>query len=341
VSEGCPKRMTYGPCGGVSPDGGCELPGLRCTFVDGPLVRWAGPPSGDRPGPPSAGRPGPAEAMAVRQIVVADLPAPALDLDGLRRCAEPLLGRVDAVLLGDHGGARVQFPPSLRAGFVQAEGLSAWVGLNCRDRNRVALEAELAGLAAVGAAAVHCVTGDHTRLGHRPDAQPVFDLDSTRLVALARSAGLLTSVAENPVAPPRQLRAERLAEKVRAGAAVCFVNHTRGPDALAEFATAARAAGADVPLIACVPVVTDLASAAVLRSFTGLELPDGYLDGILDAADPRRAGIAAAVGLAERLLAVPGVRGVNLSGGTAPGREERLAADLAQVAANLVGYPDA
>ena len=327
----CPKRMTYGPCGGVTPDGGCELPGLPCVFVDVPVVRWAGQAAAGLA--PS----GLAAVMAHRQIVVADLAAPPLDREALRRCAAPLAGRADAVLLGDHGTARVQFPPVLRAALVQAEGLPAWVGLNCRDRNRVALEGELAGLAAVGAAAVHCVTGDHTERGHRSDAAPVFDLDSTRLVALARSAGLFASVAENPVAPPRALRPERLLEKVRAGATACFVNHTSGPVALTQFADAARAAGVAVPLIACVPVVTDAGSAAVLRSFTGLELPPGYLEGILDAADPERAGIAAAVRLCEQLLAVPGVRGVNLSGGARPGEEERMSRANATAIQGLSG----
>ncbi|MER3482437.1 MAG: methylenetetrahydrofolate reductase, partial [Meiothermus sp.] len=85
------------------------------------------------------------------------------------------------MLLGDHGGARVQFPPAYRAMLVKRTGLEPWVGLNCRDRNRVALEAELAALKHLGVAGVHAVTGDHPVSGHRPDALPVFDLDSAQL----------------------------------------------------------------------------------------------------------------------------------------------------------------
>ncbi len=110
-------------------------------------------------------------------------------------------GNVDAVLFGDSGWARVQLSPAYRASVIAAEGMRPWAGLNCRDRNRVALEGELAALADIGAA-VHCVTGDHTAIGHRPEARAVFDLDSTELASLARSAGVLVSVAENPVAPP-------------------------------------------------------------------------------------------------------------------------------------------
>jgi 5,10-methylenetetrahydrofolate reductase len=305
----CPKEMTYGPCGGVAPDGGCETGAGRCAFLDVPLPRWSG-----------GTAPEPADAFAGmrRPLVIADLPARALDLASLRECTAALAGAVDAVLLGDHGGERVQFPPALRAHWVQARGVRVWAGLTCRDRNRVALEGEIAGLAEVGVAGVHCVTGDHTVLGHRPDAKAVFDLDSTRLVALAAAGGLPVSVAENPGAPPADRRPARLAEKVRAGAGACFVNHTTGPAAVREFTTAAVTAGAAVPFVACVPIVLDEATAAVLRSFTGLHLPPGYVEGVLGARDPLRAGVAAAVALSQALLDVPGVRGVNLSGGGGP-----------------------
>ena len=151
-----------------------------------------------------------------------------------------LAGVADAALFGDAGWARVQLPPSYRAALVAGEGLRPWAGLNCRDRNRVALEAELHGLADVGAA-VHCVTGDHTELGHRPDAQPVFDLDSTQLAALAAAAGLLVSVAENPVAAPVELRPARAAEKAKAGAQVCIVNHAGTAERLRAFVSATQA----------------------------------------------------------------------------------------------------
>jgi 5,10-methylenetetrahydrofolate reductase len=342
MTTDCPKRMTYGPCGGVEPDGGCEVPdhpGRRCVFVDGPVVHWPARPAVSQPAISPL-----ATALGVstdRPVVIADLPARALDVDSLRRSASRLAGQVDAVLLGDHGGERVQLPPALRAGLVQAEGTPAWAGLNCRDRNRVALEGELAGLAAVGVPGVHCVTGDHPSVGHRPDAAAVFDLDSTELAALAATAGLLTSVAENPVAPPVALRAERVAQKAAAGARVCFVNHTSGATAVRSFVSAAQTActglGVDLEFVACVAVVTDQASAALLRSFTGLELPPGYLETILRADDVRATGIRMAVDLAQSLLAVPGVRGVNLSGVPRPGAELAAAGVLAEISTQVRG----
>ncbi|MPQ98351.1 methylenetetrahydrofolate reductase [Modestobacter sp. I12A-02628] len=322
--------MTHGPCGGVTGSRGCEVAPLPCPFVELPTVRWTGPPR-PAPGP----EPHLLALMRQRPVVVADLPSQALSRVSLQRAAETVAGQVDAVLLGDHGGARVQFPPTHRAAIVQAQGVPVWQGLTCRDRNRVALEGELAGLADVGVAAVHCVTGDHTDVGDRPDARPVFDLDSTQLAAAAAAAGLLVSVGETPTGPPARRRPARLAEKVRAGAQVCFVNHAGPAGAVADFVQAATDAGADVPFVACVAVALDPGSAAELRRFTGLVLPAGYLDAIESARDPRRAGIAAAIALAESYLAVPGVRGVDLSTVPTPGRELSTAAALAEIGAEL------
>jgi hypothetical protein len=184
-------------------------------------------------------------------------------------------------------------------------------------------------------AAVHCVTGDHTLTGHRPDARPVFDLDSTRTAQLARRLGHLVSVAEAPATPPVGQRAERLVEKLRAGAEVCFVNHAGGAGPVAAFIDRTRALGGTAGFVPCVPAVFDHASAHLLASFTTLVLPDGYLDGILAAADPRAAGVRAAAALARDLLALDGVVGVNLSGGPGPGGERAYAEALAELADSI------
>jgi hypothetical protein len=83
--------------------------------------------------------------------------------------------------------------------------------------------------------------------------------------------------------------------------------------------------------IPCIPIVVDRESAALLRSFTTLVLPEGYLDGILGASDPFAAGVAAAVELGRAFLEIDGVVGVNLSGGAGPGREAWFADALATI----------
>jgi 5,10-methylenetetrahydrofolate reductase len=340
VMEGvvaCPKSMVHGPCGGVRTGGGCEVAGLVCPFVARPTTGTA------LAMPPVPLR---ADLAGRRPLIIADLPVPALDVGALRSAARAMAaaGTVDAALTGDHGRERVQLPPVLRAQVLASEGLRPWVGLNCRDRNRVALEGELAGLAAlaeVGAevAAVHCVTGDHTCTGHRPDAAPVFDLDSTELAALAAAHGLTASVAEAPLSPPRHVRPGRLAAKAAAGAAVGIVNHTGDAEAVGDFVAATRAKGAAasaMTFLACVPVVVSAASARQLATFTGLVTPPGLIERVVGAGDPWEAGVVEAVRFAEALLlARPEIGGVDLSGVSGPGEEPALARAMAEVARRL------
>lgn len=334
-SAGCPKHMAYGPCAGVDDHGACEVSGVgTCTFLGAATVPWQPPP----PSPPSPRRAadaGPAPAARPLPRIVAHLAAAPLDSDSLRRSGTELGAVVDAVLCGDSPGARVQLPPAYRARLLLDEGLPAMAGLNCRDRNRVALEGEIAALADLqqhGLVGVHCVTGDHPVRGHRPDASPVFDLDATRLAGIASRAGLLVCVAAAPQAPPGVVaRAERLVEKVRAGAAFAMLDDVPVVMA-AAFAQACAALGAVVPLLAGVPVVT---SPDAARAYPGAHLPPGFAERIAGARDPRAAGLAEAYALALRLLDVPGVTGIHLSPGVVPGQELQSMSDVAELARRL------
>jgi methylenetetrahydrofolate reductase (NADPH) len=274
---------------------------------------------------------------AARPVVVADLVAPALSADGIRACAAEIAGFADACLTGDHPAARVQFPPSYRARLLADEGVPAWPGINCRDRNRVALAGEIAACADAGAVGVHCVTGDHPDAGHRPDAAPVFDLDSVDLVALVRPAGGLCSVAHAPAAPPAGKRLARLLAKISAGADVVFVDHCGGARHVADAVAALRETGFRGLVLCCVPVVTSRGAAEVIASFAADHLPPGYLDAIMSAPDPAESGMTAAASLAQTMLAVPGVDGVNLSAGARPGQELGTTRAMAEVSRRVLG----
>ena len=200
--DACPKTMAHGPCAGVSPEGLCEVPDAgRCTFVDLLEPQWPYPPAAAPAAVAAASTPTPDRRE--RPIVVADVPAAALSADSLRTVATVLAGAVDAGLLGDHGLARVQFPPSYRVRVLTEAGLPAWAGLNCRDRSRVALEGELAACLDAGAVGLHCVTGDHPARDGRPDRLAVFDLDALGLVDLAAGAAVPAPSASVPSAARR------------------------------------------------------------------------------------------------------------------------------------------
>jgi methylenetetrahydrofolate reductase (NADPH) len=313
-SGGCPKNMVMGPCGGVRPNGDCELAARPCAF---PVPeRWADPV--------------PAVPLRSVPLILTDFTSEPYSPASHKSVAAVLAPVSDAVLVGDHQ-RHPDFPPALLASLLQDVGARPWVTLTCRDRNRVALEQELAALRHLDVDAVLCVTGDgrpHTHSG----AAPVFDLDGPRLTALAAAAGIPAVVPETPAAPPRHLRPFRLGQKQRAGAAGAVLNHDT-PASVAGFMSGMTEVGLTIPVIAAVAVFTDERSAAAISVLPGLELDQAAVRRVLASPDPVAAGIAFAAGEARTLLRIPGVAGVNISGlASARGYEfaARVKADLAQ-----------
>jgi 5,10-methylenetetrahydrofolate reductase len=330
VRDGCPKRMVFGPCGGVRDDGRCELADHPCVFLAPPLPRWTGP----LPPLPAPRPDGLLERARRGPVVLTDLTVTPFAPASVRAVVEVLGPVSDGLLIGEHQN-RPDLPPTLMAEHVLAAGGRPWTTLACRDRNRLVLEQELAGLAAVGVDGVLCVTGDGRAPGVRPGVTSVFDLDGTRLTALATAAGLTAAVPESPDAPPVPQRPVRVAVKQRAGAQLCVLNHVADRARLAAFTAAARAAGATLPFIAAVAVYTDERSARVLQRFPGLHLDDAVVERVLSASDTVVAGIEAAVAEARTLLDVPGVVGVNLSGLASAHGEATAAAVKAEVAVRI------
>jgi methylenetetrahydrofolate reductase (NADPH) len=321
--------MEYGPCGGVREDLSCEMAPMVCPFTgSSEPISWVGPPSpGVRPVPLL-------EQAGDRPLVLTDFTVTPFDAGSIAAVAGTLAGSCDAMLVGEHHN-RPDFPPTLMAQLIRDAGGAAWITLTCRDRNRVVLEQELAGLAYAGVAGVLCVTGDGRAHGVRPGVTQVFDIDSTRLVSLAADAGLTCAVAESPDAPPRAVRPGRLRQKQNAGAQLCLLNHVGSVERLAEFAAEARASGVTIPLVAGVAVYTDERSAAVLN-LPGLHLDTDEVTAVLAAPDPVQAGIAAAIERGRELLAVDGVVGVNLSG-LGSGRGELFGAEIKAAVGREIG----
>ena len=240
------------------------------------------------------------------------------------------------MLVGEHQ-SRPDLPPTLMAALIKERGVRPWITLTCRDRNRVVLEQELHGLAALGGVGVFCATGDGRAPGVRDEVTQVFDIDGTRLAGMAAHIGLPVGVPEAPDAAPRHLRAGRLLAKQEAGAQVVVLNHVGTVERLAAFVAEARAIGVRLPFVAGVAVYTDERSAAVLLRFPGLGLDAERVADVLAAPDPVAAGCAEAVREARAVLAVDGVVGVNLSG-LGLGRGERVGAEIkAAIGAEISG----
>src|SRR5205085_4240146 len=135
-----------------------------------------------------------------------------------RRKARLLRDWIDAANVTDSQSAVVRMPSWAGCLVTMQEGVEPVMQLQCRDRNRIALQADLLGAGALGIPNVLLLTGDHQRFGDQPDAKGVFDLDSIDLVWTAKAmrdeqkllSGKLLATAprwligavENPFAPP-------------------------------------------------------------------------------------------------------------------------------------------
>src|SRR3990172_640712 len=150
-----------------------------------------------RPGTRRRGRPAPlwegedmtsfAEALeSGRFLVTAELTPPkGTDLSDLLRKAEALRGWVDAFNLTDSASAVMTMAPIGAAHAVKRLGLEPILQVTGRDRNRIALQADLLAASALGVSTVLCMSGDPPGAGDHPDAKGVFDLDVTSLLRAA------------------------------------------------------------------------------------------------------------------------------------------------------------
>jgi methylenetetrahydrofolate reductase (NADPH) len=255
--------------------------------------------------------------------------------------AAELRGWVDAVNITDNQGATVKL--SSLAGSIAAHraGLEPIMQLTCRDRNRIALQSELLSASALGVPNVLIMTGDHPRNGDHPDATAVFDLDSTKLLAVAtamRDQGQLMSGAElkpppswllgaveNPpgradTAAEAEAAADkatgRLAGKINAGAQFVQTQFVFDVSAFAAWMTRVRDLGLHERcyILAGVGPVRSQRALEHLATIPGVVIPD-YVTERLTGLSPdrlRAEGEKLCSEIIAQLADVPGVAGVHV-----------------------------
>ena len=251
------------------------------------------------------------------------------DPEALRRLARRLRGMVDAVNVTDNAAARVAMAPIPAAVLAAGEGLEPLLQLTCRDRNRLALAADLLGAHALGIRALLCLSGDPIEVGPFRDAKAVFDLDAVGLVRMAADLGqgtgpggttvtppapFLIGVAEAPGADPSG--GARLEAKVSAGAR--FVQTQPVFDVVAFKVwmerMAARGLTGKAAVLAGVLPPHSLAQLERFARLPGWSVPPETLARLRGAADQRAEGIALAAEVVQQVRGLPGVRGVHLMG---------------------------
>jgi len=156
------------------------------------------------------------------------------DREHILEKAKLLTGAVDAVNITDNQTAVVRMSSIASGVLAIGEGLEPIVQMTCRDRNRLAIQADLLGAHALGMRNLLCLTGDHNVFGNHPAAKNVHDLDSVQLIRMVKDLRqgkfqcgddikgarptFFIGAASNPFGDPFEFRPYRLAKKVAAGA---------------------------------------------------------------------------------------------------------------------------
>jgi methylenetetrahydrofolate reductase (NADPH) len=266
-------------------------------------------------------------------VVTAELPV----IDGgghaeIQRQLEPMRPFVDAFNATDNPAAHAHCSPLAVSIGLQEVGAEPVMQLTCRDRNRLALEADLMGAAMFGIENVSCLTGDDVTAGDEPEARRVFDLDSIQLVALSRaldrgtylsgrpvSGGgpgphFFVGAVENPGAPPLDYRVRRAAKKALAGARFLQLQLCYRTELLERFMRAAHDTGVS-ERIALIPSICILRSVGGMRFVAshvpGIDVPPSVVARVEQAADAEAECFEIAYELASHALQQPGVAGLH------------------------------
>ena len=273
---------------------------------------------------------------ADRFVVTAELSSSnSADPEATWRRAEVLRGSVDAINCTDNTGAHVHMSSLAASHLLVEKGLEPIMQLTVRDRNRLALQADLLGAAALGVRNLVLMSGADVTAGDHPEARRIYDIDSMQLIEVAaamRDRGTYLSgrkleqapsffigAVENPFAPPLEFRPLRLQKKVRAGADFIQTQLVFDVALFARF----MAAVADLDLIGKVFIVPSIGIPRSARGANfmrekvpGLHVPESLVSRLEKTPPARQAeeGVKIAVELINAVREIRGVSGVHLIG---------------------------
>jgi len=365
----CPKRHRNGPCGGVNADGSCEIDrGMRCVWLeamdgarrlaDAAKFTQIQPPADESLSGSSAWvraimgtdavatdstagtasvperEPGRLEqaCRSGRFVVTAELSPPdsADPQDQLRRAAA-LRGILDAINVTDGAGANCHMSSLAASALLVADGHEPVFQIACRDRNRIAMQGDILGAAALGVRNLLAVTGDGVGNGDHPDARPVFDLDSVSLLEIARgmrdrgtfASGralavrptLFLGATINPFAPPFGDRLINFEKKIAAGAQFVQTQYCFDLSIIEAFMREVRSRGLERRchiLVGVGPLPSARTGRWMRAHVPGVHIPDQILHRIEQSADQKCEGARICVETIRALRRIEGIAGVHV-----------------------------
>jgi len=255
------------------------------------------------------------------------------NIDIIKEKAAPLKGMVDAVNITDNQRAMVRMSCWATAILVMNEGLEPNYQMVCRDRNRLAMQADVLGAYALGLKNILCISGDHQLFGDHPNAKGVFDIDSMQLIAMIkkmRDEGkflggadidvppkMFIGAAANPFAEPFEWRVHRLAKKVAAGADFIQTQCVYNMKKMREWVKQANDMGLSekVYILAGVTPLKNIGMAKYMKAkVPGMEVPDELIKRLQGVNRKQVAdeGIKIACEQIEEFKEMKGVAGVHL-----------------------------
>ncbi len=266
--------------------------------------------------------------------VTAELgPPPNADPEVVRRKAKILRGNVDAFNVTDGQTAVVRMSSWAACIIAREDGLDPIVQMTCRDRNRIALQMDVLGAAALGINNMLCLTGDHIKFGNHPEAKAVFDLDSIQFVKMVKdmrdarrfqcgdemavAPNIFIGAAANPFADPFDFRVARLAKKVQAGADFIQTQIIYNVARFAEWMERARDRGLHqkTKILAGVAPIKSVGAAMYMKTrVPGMDVPDDTIARLRGVPKEQvsREGIKLCVDIINQVRQIEGVAGIHL-----------------------------
>ena len=288
-----------------------------------------------------------------RFAVTAELnPPDSADPQAVYDAALVLASVADAINATDASGANVHMSSVAICALLTRAGYEPVLQVSCRDRNRIAIQGDLLGAAAMGVRNVLCLTGDDVTAGDQPQAKRVFDFDSIQLLRTAvimRDQGMFLSgrkldvppkfflgAASNPFVPPYDWRPKRLAKKVEAGADFIQTQYCFDVPRFREFMRQVRDMGLHERVFILVgvgPLRSERAAEYMRRRVPGVVIPDEIVDRLrkTPAEKKREEGKRICIEIIQQVREIEGVAGVHVMAY----RQEELVAEIIEEAGLL------